>query len=299
MSSVDDKRIDIMVSGANELTSIRAYRQYFIAQLTPIFDQMEAESFFYMALEEYRQLKRTDLALNPGLKFNPEEIARWNQLLEGLKQQQPIQYLLGKAHFYGLEFIVSNDVLIPRPETEELVAWVIQDSHAIENLKIVDIGTGSGCIAIALAKNLRQAQVSAIDVSFAALDIASKNAARNDASVNFIPQDILKCEKLTNFDVIVSNPPYVRKLEKAEIRQNVLDHEPHLALFVEDDDALLFYRKIAQLALQSLPDNGKLYFEINQYLGAETVSLLEQIGYREVLLKKDIYGNDRMIRAIK
>lgn len=288
-----------MVSGANELTSIRAYRQYFIAQLTPIFDQMEAESFFYMALEEYRQLKRTDLALNPGLKFNPEEIARWNQLLEGLKQQQPIQYLLGKAHFYGLEFIVSNDVLIPRPETEELVAWVIQDSHAIENLKIVDIGTGSGCIAIALAKNLRQAQVSAIDVSFAALDIASKNAARNDASVNFIPQDILKCEKLTNFDVIVSNPPYVRKLEKAEIRQNVLDHEPHLALFVEDDDALLFYRKIAQLALQSLPDNGKLYFEINQYLGAETVSLLEQIGYREVLLKKDIYGNDRMIRAIK
>ena len=167
-------------------------------------------------------------------------------------------------------------------------------------MKIVDIGTGSGCIAISLAKNLKNAQVSAIDVSEKALAIANKNAEINEVEVNFILKNILQTEDLENqFDVIVSNPPYVRNLEKAEIKPNVLEFEPHLALFVDDNDALLFYRKIAQLAQKNLSENGKLFFEINQYLGKETVDLLENLGFKNIELKKDIYGNDRMIKCKK
>ena len=282
---------------------IKEYRTQFIQELTSIYDAGEAESFFYLILEEKQQLKRIDLALQPDLVFSEEEIKVWNTILEQLKLEIPIQYLLGKTSFYGLDFEVNENVLIPRPETEELVDWIISHNRTIErskNLKILDIGTGSGCIAISLAKNLQNAQVFAIDVSEKALATAQKNAILNEVNVTFIEQNILETLDLgQEFDIIVSNPPYVRNLEKEEIKKNVLDNEPHLALFVEDHDALIFYRKIAELAQKNLSSSGQLYFEINQYLGKEMVLLLEELNFKNVELRKDIYENDRMMRGEK
>ena len=280
---------------------IKEYRTQFIQELLLIFDEGEAESFFYLILEEKQQLKRIDLALHPDLTFSIEQMLVWNSLLEQLKCEVPVQYLLGKTSFYGLDFEVNPTVLIPRPETEELVDWIIKSLKSrIGNskLKILDIGTGSGCIAISLAKNIENAQVFAIDISDKALATAKKNAEVNKVEVTFLHQNILDTADLNqNFDIIVSNPPYVRNLEKQEIKKNVLNNEPHLALFVEDNDALIFYKKIAKLAQQSLSQNGELFFEINQYLGQEMIEMLEKMNFRTIELRKDIYGNDRMIRA--
>ncbi|CAM2771658.1 peptide chain release factor N(5)-glutamine methyltransferase [Flavobacterium frigoris] len=280
---------------------IKEYRSQFIQELLPIYDEGEAESFFYLILEEKRQLKRIDLALNPELVFSEKEIILWSSILEQLKLEIPIQYLLGKTSFYGLDFEVNENVLIPRPETEELVEWIIKGNSKVEelkDLKILDIGTGSGCMAISLAKNIPNAKVYAIDVSEKALATAKKNAILNQVDVKFITQNILETEDLKEqFDIIVSNPPYVRNLEKQEIKKNVLDNEPHLALFVEDDDALIFYKIIAALAKKNLSDNGQLFFEINQYLGKDMVALLENMNFKNIELRKDIYGNDRMLRG--
>ncbi|MFV8359303.1 peptide chain release factor N(5)-glutamine methyltransferase [Flavobacterium sp. LS1P3] len=289
---------------------IKKYRTQFIQELTPIYDAGEAESFFYLILEEKHQLKRIDLALHPDLVFSEEEIVVWNSILEQLKLEIPVQYLLGKTSFYGLDFEVNENVLIPRPETEELVEWILESQkskvetsgESLKDLKILDIGTGSGCIAISLAKNLPNATVFAIDVSEKALATAKTNAENNSVNVTFINQNILDVVSLSaveglgqQFDIIVSNPPYVRNLEKEEIKKNVLDNEPHLALFVADDDALIFYKKIAELAQKNLSENGQLYFEINQYLGKEMVDLLEKMNFATIELRKDIYGNDRML----
>ena len=281
--------------------TIKHYRDYFIQELTPLYEVGEAESFFYLILEAKHQLQRVDLALQPDLAFSESELKIWSFILEQLKKEIPIQYILGVTHFYGLEFEVNSAVLIPRPETEELVDWIVQKSK-IKNqkstIKILDIGTGSGCIAIALAKNLSNAQVFALDVSEQALATAKTNAEKNQVQLSFIHQSILETEDLgQQFDVIVSNPPYVRELEKLEIKKNVLENEPHLALFVEDNDALIFYRKIAQLAQKNLNSEGQLYFEINQYLGQEMLDLLRKMGFKNCELRKDIYGNDRMIQC--
>ncbi len=283
---------------------IKEYRTQFIQELTPIYDAGEAESFFYLILEEKHQLKRIDLALHPDLVFSEEEIVVWNSILEQLKLEIPVQYLLGKTSFYGLDFEVNENVLIPRPETEELVEWILESQksnpetsgESLKDLKILDIGTGSGCIAISLAKNLPNATVFAIDISEKALATAKTNAENNSVNITFINQNILETQDLQqHFDIIVSNPPYVRNLEKEEIKKNVLENEPHLALFVQDDDALIFYKKIAELAQKNLSENGKLYFEINQYLGKEMVDLLEKMNFKNIELRKDIYGNDRML----
>ncbi len=280
---------------------IKEYRTHFIQELSPIYDAGEVESFFYLILEEKNQLKRIDLALNPDITFSNEEIQLWNSILEQLKKEIPIQYLLGKTSFYSLDFEVNSAVLIPRPETEELVEWIIKDGVFPRNdkkLKILDIGTGSGCIAISLAKNIPNTQVFAIDVSKKALATAKKNAEINEVYVTFIEKNILETNDLEQqFDIIISNPPYVRELEKKEIKKNVLDNEPHLALFVEDNDALVFYKKIAELAQKNLSENGQLFFEINQYLGKEMLDLLEKMGFKNIELRKDIYGNDRMIKG--
>lgn len=282
-------------------TKIKDYRTQFIQELSSIYDIGEVESFFYLILEEKQKLKRIDLALNPDLTFSKEEIQIWNSILEQLQKEIPVQYLLGKTSFYGLEFEVNSTVLIPRPETEELVEWIIESQKlevGIKNIKILDIGTGSGCIAISLAKNIPNAQVFAIDVSEKALATAQKNANINEVNVAFIEKNILETDDLKQqFDIIVSNPPYVRELEKEEIKKNVLDNEPHLALFVEDDDALIFYKKIAELAHKNLSPNGQLFFEINQYLGKEMIEMLEKTGFKNIELRKDIYGNDRMMKA--
>ena len=298
--------------------NIKNYRTHFIQELSAIYDSCEAESFFYLILEEKQKLKRIDLALNQELTFSKDEVVLWNSILKQLKKEVPVQYLLGKTSFYGLDFEVNSSVLIPRPETEELVDWIIQSQklevrsgklkEKSKMISILDIGTGSGCIAISLAKNIPNAQVFAIDISEEALATAQKNAIKNQVEVDFIKTDILKTDDLkdlpassfhlpTTFNIIVSNPPYVRELEKQEIKKNVLDNEPHLALFVKDNDALIFYRIIAELAQKKLSPNGELFFEINQYLGPEMIELLETMNFKNIELRKDIYGNDRMIKA--
>ncbi|WDF58799.1 peptide chain release factor N(5)-glutamine methyltransferase [Flavobacterium sp. KACC 22758] len=280
---------------------IKQYRTQFIKELSSLYDAYEAESFFYLILEDKHKLRQIDLALNHELAFTEEDFVVWDSLLAQLKKEVPIQYLLGKTNFYGLDFEVNENVLIPRPETEELVEWIISENKGIdkkEKIKILDIGTGSGCIAVSLAKNLPNADVYAIDVSKKAIETAKRNAIRNDVNVTFIFQDILQAEELKcKYDVIVSNPPYVRNLEKEEIKKNVLDYEPHLALFVDDNDALLFYRKIASLAQNNLLAKGQLYFEINQYLGKEMIELLGKMDFINIDLRKDIYDNDRMIKV--
>ena len=281
---------------------IKEYRTQFIQELISIYGSDEAESFFYLVLESKNKLKKLDLALQPDLVFSLDDIQFWNSILDSLKQEIPIQYLLGVTRFYGLDFEVNPAVLIPRPETEELVEWIIESrsskTESQGKFKVLDIGTGSGCIAISLAKNCSDVEVFAIDISEKALATAQKNAQKNGVNVIFFQKNILETDDLLQqFDLIVSNPPYVRVLEKSEIKKNVLDFEPHLALFVSDDDALVFYKKIAELAQKNLSLNGQLFFEINQYLGKEMIDLLQKMNFKNIELRKDIYGNDRMIRA--
>ena len=291
---------------------LKQYKTYFFDSLKNIQDEREIESFFFILTEYLHNLKRVDVALNPDFELSEEAIEKWNAILVELQQEKPIQYITGEAWFYGLRFEVNENTLIPRPETEELVEWILNSpiTHHPSPITILDIGTGSGCIPVSLKVNLPQANVSAIDISEKALEVAKRNAAINKVDINFIQANILEVEDLyelpsliinhpSPIDIIVSNPPYVRVLEKQEIKKNVLDYEPHLALFVEDNDALLFYRKIAQLALKNLAPNGLLFFEINQYLGKETVALLENLGFKNIELRKDIYGNDRMISCVK
>jgi len=278
---------------------IKDYKINFIKSLLPFYDEMEVESFFYLILEKKHQLRRIDLALNIDKEFSEFEISLWDAILDKLKSQIPIQYLLGTTHFYGCDFFVDENVLIPRPETEELVDWIVKLNSKLskkQNIKILDIGTGSGCIAISLAKNILNSEIFAVDVSEKALALAKKNAIFNHVSVAFSHKNILETTRFDQkFDIIVSNPPYVRNQEKAEIKPNVLENEPHLALFVPDIDPLIFYKKIGELAAANLNPNGQLFFEINQYLGKETQDLLESLGLKNIELRKDIYGNDRMI----
>ncbi|WP_136668750.1 peptide chain release factor N(5)-glutamine methyltransferase [Flavobacterium sp. H122] len=280
---------------------LKEYKTQFTNELISIYDEKEIESFFYIVLEAFHQMKRIDFAMQPDFELDVVQLLQWETVLSQLKEQKPIQYILGETEFFGLPFYVNENTLIPRPETEELVDWILSNNQIIKStnpLKILDIGTGTGCIAISLAENLPNAEVYALDVSEKALEVAKRNARTNNVDVHFLHQSILEIEDLgQQFDIIVSNPPYVRNLEKEEIKKNVLDYEPHLALFVEDDDALLFYRKITQLAQKNLSNSGALYFEINQYLGKEMISLLENHHFSNIELRKDIYGNDRMIRG--
>ena len=292
---------------------IKKNKNNFHEQLDALFGQDEVESFYFILTEYLHGLKRIDLALNPNFEISEEEVQKWEAIISELKTEKPIQYIIGETWFYDSKFFVNEHTLIPRPETEELVDWIVSKFPKTQNPKAItflDIGTGTGCIPISIKKNIPQAEVFAIDISEEALKVAKRNAVENKVEVNFILQNILEVENLSlslraesrslnsgKFDVIVSNPPYVRNLEKQEIKKNVLEYEPHLALFVEDNDALLFYRKIAQLAKESLTEYGLLFFEINQYLGKETVELLEQLGFQNIELKKDIYGNDRMVKC--
>ena len=275
---------------------LKEYKTYFITKLEPLYDVLEAESFFYIVLESYHKLKRIDVALQPNLEITLEQKSYWDKVLQQLQNYKPIQYILGKTEFFGLPFYVNENTLIPRPETEELVDWILQSLPKAQS--VLDIGTGSGCIAISLKKNMPQVKVYALDVSEQALKIAEQNAQVNNVDIQFIQQNILVLQDIPlSFDCIVSNPPYVRELEKAAMKPNVLNFEPHLALFVEDTDALLFYRKIAHFALKHLKPNGKLFFEINQYLAQETIAMLAALNFKNIQLKKDIYNNDRMIQC--
>jgi len=221
------------------------------------------------------------------------------EIVERLKRFEPIQYILGKTEFYGMDFIVDKHVLIPRPETEELVELIINENKRYSSLNILDIGTGSGCIAVALGGNIRSSNVYAWDVSHDALDIAAKNAGNNQVEVSFMEVDVLKdYPHDEKFDIIVSNPPYVLESEKKNMDENVLGYEPHLALFVPEDQPLIFYERIADIALDLLNTNGRLYFEINTQKGEAIVDMLSEKGFRDIALIKDLFKKDRMVTAI-
>ncbi len=269
-----------------------------LAELAPFYPEPEAQYYFNALAEEYLQLKRYEISLQKNTEVAARTESKFLFALDQLKRTVPLQYILGHTAFYGLDFIVDNKVLIPRPETEELVDWVIQTTKDIQNPKILDIGTGSGCIAIALAKNIPHAEVSAMDLSTEALDIAKKNAAINQVEINFFEADILKIPELPHsFDIVVSNPPYVLESEKTLMHANVLQYEPHVALFVYDSDPLVYYRVIAALASKRLSHRGSLFFEINEAKGRDLLELLLRSGFGKTELKKDFLGKDRMIKA--
>ncbi|WP_426430764.1 peptide chain release factor N(5)-glutamine methyltransferase [Winogradskyella sp. HB-48] len=283
----------------------------FHQELDAIYGRDEVSNFFYLSIEHHLNIAKIQLQLEPEFTLTKNETDVFFSILEDLKQQKPIQYILGETEFYGLTFKVNENVLIPRPETEELVDWIIKDSkfkvQSSTSFNILDVGTGSGCIAVALAKHLPNAKVYALDISKKALSIAKENADRNGVRVEFIRADILESSlmdyravgQMGFFDIIVSNPPYVRELEKQEIRPNVLENEPHLALFVDNGNPLVFYKAISDFAVDKLKSNGSLYFEINQYLGQETKQLLVDTEFKAVELRKDLNLNDRMIKGIK
>ena len=292
---------------------VKQYRNYFNETLKTIYPITEIDSFFFLLLEEYLGFRRVDIVLKSDFKITQETLNLLQSATKQLEQEVPLQYIIGKTEFYGLPFVVNKHVLIPRPETEELVAWVVSESSRFKTfntstkqttetkqLKILDIGTGSGCIPISLKKQLPFAKISAIDISKEALTVAKKNAVLNNVDIHFILQDILKTVALDqHYDIIISNPPYVRELEKKELKNNVLKNEPHVALFVENDNPLIFYAKIAELAKNYLNKNGLLFFEINQYLGTETIDLVNKKGLKNIQLKKDMFGNDRIVVASK
>ena len=274
-----------------------SYKNNFIAQLTGLYGKEEAEQHFYMLSEEFLGFTKVEIALEAQKELTPTELDQFNQALKRLKNYEPIQQIIGKAYFYGNDFMVNQFTLIPRPETEELVDWIIEENRNKE-INILDIGTGTGCIAISLAQNLPNAKVAAIDISNEALKIAKKNAKQISVSVNFQQQDILNATSFTgNLDVVVSNPPYVRNLEKDMMSANVLNYEPATALFVSDEDPLLFYRKIAQLFLAEAKTEAILYFEINEYLAKELKKLLRNLGFQSVEVRKDFRGKNRMLKA--
>jgi release factor glutamine methyltransferase len=270
----------------------------FHSELNEIYPKTEIDSFFNILTEHKLGLTRVDRALQPAFEVISNDLAFFETSIEQLKEEYPVQYITGKTEFYGLPFEVNKNVLIPRTETEELVEWILDDLQDKKNLSILDIGTGSGCIAISLAKHSTASKVTALDFSETAITTAKENAKLNNVEIDFLQKDILITNELPQqYDIIVSNPPYVRNLEKKEIKKNVLGYEPHSALFVEDDNALIFYRKISSLAKKYLKPDGKLYFEINQYLSKETLEMLEQQGFAKNELKKDIFGNDRMTKS--
>lgn len=266
--------------------------------LSFLYPKEEIQIFYFMLLKHYGNFSRTDILISPDNTLNQSVEMNILEAIEQLKNEKPIQYVLGETDFFSNRFFVDENVLIPRQETEELVAWILSEVSNKEHLQILDIGCGSGCISVSLAKALPLADVSALDVSAKALAVTQKNAIENGVKLRLIEQNILKTNCLTQkYDIIVSNPPYVRMLEKKEIHNNVLNHEPHLALFVPDENPLIFYQKIADLAITSLDENGMLFFEINQYLGKEMVTMLKSKGFKNIELRKDLSGNDRMVKA--
>lgn len=318
--------------------TVEALKYYYLKELSNIYPKEEILSFYYMLMEFKLGYSKSDTVLNAHEEIKNGDFRFFKTALSDLKTEKPIQYIIGETGFYGLRFKVDSSVLIPRPETEELVEWIISD---VENemmdlrdgiieqsgkrqekghqkqetgdhgknqkirptaighrpMTVLDIGTGSGCIAIALAKNLPNAEIYALDVSAEALGIARENAFINTVNVRFVKADILEdtLNELPKFDIIVSNPPYVRISEKKEMKDNVLKHEPHLALFVKDNDPLVFYRRIISLAQDKLKKNGSLYFEINQYLAEETKMLTDLLSARTEI-REDLKGNKRMLK---
>lgn len=268
-------------------------------ELGGIYSRDEIESLIFLIFGKLKGYSRAQLLLASDSEITPEEQLQIDQIVARLKAHEPIQYILGETEFYGLPIRTIPGTLIPRPETEELVQWIIQENQLTKPV-IFDVGTGTGCIAVALRKNIPDSTVLACDVSPVCLETARRNAFENNAELSVFEFDILNFNPEINFpklSVIVSNPPYVRQSEKLLMQKNVLDHEPELALFVDDDDPLIFYRKIAEFAQKHLQNGGRIYFEINEALGKECSEMLQEKGFSEIRLKKDLQQKDRMLAA--
>ena len=269
--------------------------------LETVYDPSEIQRIIILLLEEVKGLASSASNFKSHEILSDQDVVQLEKYIYELKLHKPIQYVLGHAWFYGLKFLMNEHVLIPRPETEELCEWILSEADLKKDSSILDIGTGSGCIAITLKKKWPGAKVFALDISDEALQTAKENAMLNNTDVTFLKGDILLKHQLkisqTKFDIIVSNPPYVRKSEMDGMNSSVKDFEPHLALFVDGDDPVIFYSSIADFAKQHLNQNGKLYFEINQELGLGVVNLLREKGFINVELRKDLSGNDRMVMA--
>ena len=279
---------------------LKSLKIFFQNGLLGYYPKEEINTFFYRICEQHLDYKRIDVSLKSETLISHKTFEYFETIISRLLTYEPIQYILGTTSFFGLEFKVDSNVLIPRPETEELVAWILNQADTEQPLKILDIGTGSGCIAVSLAKQLPNAEVYALDVSPAALEMAHYNAQQNAVELNTIEANVLEWKPTDfSFDIIVSNPPYVRESEKERIAPNVLEHEPHLALFVENDHPLVFYLAIVELSQQGLKKHGRLYFEINEYLGTETKALFSSNDFDTVQLKTDIFGKQRMLCATK
>lgn len=276
--------------------NIKALEKEYIQSLNHFYDTDEAKAIFTLAATSVLKVTQSELLLNKEKELLVKDSSKLAKILTDLKTGKPVQQILGETMFYGLPFKVTSDVLIPRPETEELVEWVI--SHTKDRKEsLLDVGTGSGCIPIVLKKHLPHLDISSIDISSAALKVATENMQLNKVDINLIEADILNYSTNKMFDVIVSNPPYIRELEKADMHENVLTHEPNTALFVSDENPLIFYNAIADFALNNLNPNGYLFFEINEYLWEETLQLLIDKRFKNIELKKDMQGKDRMIMA--
>ncbi|UKJ06017.1 peptide chain release factor N(5)-glutamine methyltransferase [Solitalea lacus] len=284
------------------MPTVKDFESHLSQKLVDLYDTVEAKSISQLVLMHVLNVNKTQLSMKGLRELNVQEIISLEMILEELLSAKPVQYVLGETEFYGCRIKVNEHVLIPRQETEELVHWILADLkyNKAGDLNILDICTGSGCIPIALKKNLPNAKLSGLDISYNALETATQNAVLNKAEVQFYYQDILNAEASTpnSFDIIVSNPPYVRELEKEKMHKNVLDFEPHLALFVTDNNPLIFYKAIADYASKYLKKGGSLYFEINEVLGSETKAVMEAAGFYNVEVRKDLYDKDRMIKGI-
>lgn len=278
---------------------VKDIRKYYCDQLCSIYDKEEANAMILILFDHYFKIDRVRMALEPNLRLSESEMLTFHFAVKDLLKNKPLQYIIGETEFCNLKFKVNENVLIPRPETSELVHLITNRQQTTDNsqLTILDIGTGSGCIAISLAKQLPQSQVYALDISEKALCVAKDNAYINNVDITFIHDDILSLRNKieTKFDIIVSNPPYVRDLEKAEMRDNVLNWEPHNALFVSDDDPLIFYRNILEFAKTHLKENGEVWFEINEYLGKEMKDLCREMGFSNVNIYKDFREKERFL----
>ena len=282
---------------------VRDIRKHYCEQLCSVYDQDEANAMILILLEHYFKITRVKMALEPDLRLSESEMLTFHFAVKDLLKNKPIQYIIGETDFCDLKFKVNENVLIPRPETSELVTKIVNSQLSTFNsqLSILDIGTGSGCIAISLAKNINNSKVYALDISEKALEVAKGNAINNNVDVTFINDDILSLKNNidTKFDIIVSNPPYVRELEKAEMRDNVLNWEPHNALFVSDNDPLIFYRNILEFAKTHLNENGEIWFEINEYLGKEMTDLCKEYGFSDIEIFKDFRGKERGLKTTR
>lgn len=285
---------------SNKITDIRLY---YTQQLMLNFSNDESAQMLDMIFESLFGISRTFRLLNPELRLSESEMLKVHFAVKQLLKHRPVQYVLNESFFYGLSFFVDERVLIPRPETEELVDWILSNPQVTKGKPaVLDIGTGSGCIAISLKNKMPEASVWAIDISNDALAVARKNALQNQVEIHFVNDNIIaptQTDHLPEFDVIVSNPPYVRESEKNQIKPNVLNYEPHHALFISDDDPLVFYKSIIRFCEIKLKKNGFLYFEINRAFGTQIHELLNNSGFSEIILKKDLSGNDRMFYARK